>query len=84
MDELTNIEVLVFENEDGSETEMQIVDEFEWQGNSYVALLPLDVREGDDIQLFCTTGQDEYEQVADSAAKNALLDILEERLLNKI
>lgn len=81
--ELTNIEYLVFTQDDGSEIEMQIVDEFEYEGGSYIALVNAAVEDGDEISVYKVSGDDEYEQVEENALLNMLLDIVEERIAAK-
>ena len=81
--EYTDIEVLVFEDDDGHEVEMNIVDEFDYGGASYIALVAADAEEGDDISVYRVLGDDNYEQIDDPKELDALLDAIEARIVEK-
>ncbi len=88
----TDTEVIVFEDEDGLDIEMELVDEFEDGGQRYVALRPslesadFDTDE-DCISFFAVRTDDEggelFDLVEDEAAITRLADRLEDRLLSK-
>ena len=81
--ELTNIEVLVFAGEDGEEIEMQIVDEFELEGESFIALVSAQCEDGDEIEVYKVLPGDEFESVDDAVKKDKLLDIIEQRIMER-
>ena len=85
--EYTDIQVIVFEDDDGNEMEMQIVDEFDYEGRHIIALAPpVDAEEDEDeVSFFAASGPDEdldMELIEDKALIDALGDLLEERLLS--
>lgn len=91
-EELTQIEVVVFEDEDGTEIEMQIVDEFDHNGRHYVVLIPspeegaeIDVDGEDDLNLFEVTkdekGEEDFNLVEDKKLLAELAGVVEDRLL---
>ena len=91
MTEYTNIEVIVMEDEDGSEVEMQLVDEFDYHDSHYLALCPPpDENETDDedaVSFFEEVSEEDEELelalVEDEALIEALADMLEDRLLSR-
>lgn len=91
MTEYTNIEVIVMEDEDGSEVEMQLVDEFDYHDAHYLALsAPITEDEADDedtVSFFEEVSEEDEELelalVEDEALIEALADLLEERLLSR-
>ena len=85
----TDIEIIVFEGDDG-DIEMEIIDEFELDGQRYLALRPpLDengqVDDEDSINFFSVAsdenGEELYDLVEDDTLLSRLADVLEERLL---
>lgn len=93
-EELTQIEVVVFEDEDGTEIEMQIVDEFDHKEHHYVVLIPspeegaeIDAEGEDDLNLFEVTknekGEEDFNLVEDKKLLAELANIVEERLLSR-
>lgn len=91
-EELTQIEVVVFEDEDGTQIEMQIVDEFDHDSHHYVVLIPspeegakIDVDGEDDLNLFEVTvdekGEEDFDLVEDKKLLAVLAGIVEDRLL---
>jgi len=86
MEELTNIQVIVMEDEDGKETEYQIADEFDYEGRHVIALCPPENAAEDEDEVtffFCEGTEEEFEMtpVEDKVTIEALANILEERLL---
>lgn len=86
----TDIEIIVFEDEDGSDIEMEIIDEFDVEGGHYMALrppiAPMD-EEGDEdsIAFFRSetdgSGEEVFDLVEDKETLRKLMDALEDRLL---
>ena len=89
MTEYTDIEVIVFEDEDGNETEMQIVDEFDCEGRHVIAVCPAPdeaAEDEDEVSFFYASGKDddlEMTLVEDEKELEKLGDLLEEWLLSK-
>lgn len=89
--DLTNIEVIVFEDEEGNQVEMEIVDEFDLGKDHYIALTELPdvdgiLDEDPPIQFYRITEEDDeeiFDAVEDAALLNTLADALEERLFQK-
>lgn len=89
--ELTNIEVIVFEDDHGNQVEMQIVDEFDYFNEQYIALIELPeaeeaLDEDPPIQFYRVIeedGEEMFDYIEDTALYNKLSDALEERLLQK-
>lgn len=87
-EELTNIEIIVFEDENGEDIEMNIVDEFDHENIHYVALTPAQIDaddEEDSINFFSVSkveGQEEFDLVEDEKLLNTLFDLLEDRLVS--
>lgn len=89
--ELTNIEVIVFEDDQGNPVEMEIIDEFDHGKDHYIALMQLpdidgELDEDPTIQFYCITeaGDEEiFDLVEDAALRHVLADRLEERLFQK-
>ncbi|MGI6151183.1 MAG: DUF1292 domain-containing protein [Christensenellales bacterium] len=86
MEELTNIEVIVMEDEDGNETEYLIADEFDFNGARVIALCPpADAAEDEDeVSFFLASGDgEEYDlmPIEDERTIDMLAGILEDRLL---
>ena len=86
----TDIEIIVFEDEDGSDIEMEIIDEFDLEGIHYMALRPpidpLDEDSDEDSIAFfrCETeesGEEIYDLVEDKETLRKVMDVLEDRLL---
>lgn len=86
----TDIEIIVFEDEDGSEIEMEIIDEFEMEGVQYMALRPpidpMDEDSDEDSIAFfrCETdekGEEVFDLVEDKDTLAKVMDMLEDRLL---
>lgn len=91
--ELTNIEIICFEDEDGLDIEMEVVDEFVRDGKRYVALRPAletldDESDEDDISFFSLdsdeNGQELFTLIEDESMVSALANTLEERLLARL
>ena len=95
-EELTNIEVIVFEDDEGNEIEMDIVDEFDFEGKHIVALSEapgqmdeseIDESEMDEedtvsfFEVIKDKENEDYELIEDEKAVAKLADFLEERLL---
>ena len=89
MTEYTDIEVIVFEDENGNETEMQIVDEFDYEGQHVIAVCPAPdeaSEDEDEVSFFYAEGEDddlEMTLIEDAQLIDKLGDVLEDRLLNK-
>lgn len=88
MEELTNIQVIVMEDEAGNETEYQIADEFDFEGKHVIALCPPEDAGEDEDEVsfyFCEGDDEEFEMtpVEDNAAIERLASVLEERLLSR-
>ena len=87
--EYTQQEFIVFEDGDGAEVSMSIVDEFDMDGVHYVALVEADEPdESDDlISYFAVTtdenGEEDFELVEDDVLGEKLADTLEQRLIEK-
>ncbi|MGI6192320.1 MAG: DUF1292 domain-containing protein [Christensenellales bacterium] len=86
MEELTNIQVIVMEDEDGNETEYQIADEFDFEGRHVIALCPPENASEDEDEVtffFCDGDEEDFEllPVEDEKTVDQLAGILEERLL---
>lgn len=88
--ELTNIEIIVFEDDDGGEIEMEIIDEFDCDGAHYIALSEVPdadsdaLLDEDDISFFLVTQENDEEMfdlVEDKKLLQQLADLLEQRLL---
>jgi len=91
---LTNIQMIVFEDEDGLDIEMEVLDEFEHEGKRYVALRPAFDAEAftedeDSINFFEVYADPEndeeemFDLIEDPASLQALSDVLENRLMSR-
>ena len=95
MDEDNLIEVISFENDEGEEFDMMIVDEFEKDGQRYIALIESVVGDNvmsdsydfDETIMFCRIlgddGKEAFEPVENRATIAKLEDVLEERLFKR-
>lgn len=86
----TDIEIIVFSDEDGQDIEMEVIDEFDWEGRHYIALRPpidpLDEDSDEDSIVFFhsetdASGEEIFDLVEDKKILQGLTDKLEERLL---
>jgi len=85
--EYTDIQIIVFEDEAGNEMEMQIIDEFDHEGQHIIALAPpVDANEDEDeVSFFVASGPDDdldMELIEDRKLIDMFGDLLEERLLS--
>jgi len=89
-EELTNIEMIVFEDDQGKEIEMEIIDEFHFNGIHYVALSEVpqadsdQLLDEDDIRFFRIlneNGEEMFDAIEDQNTIQLLADELEKRLL---
>ena len=89
-EELTNIEMIVFEDDQGKEIEMEIIDEFHFNGIHYVALSEApqadsdQLLDEDDIRFFRIlneNGEEMFDAIEDQNTIQLLADELEKRLL---
>lgn len=88
MAELTDIQVIVMEDDDGNEMELQIADEFDFNGEHILALCPpSDAGEDEDeVSFFLSSGDgDDFELmlIEDERTVELLAGILEDRLLSR-
>ncbi len=86
MAELTDIQFIVMEDDDGNEMELQIADEFDFNGEHILALCPpQDANEDEDEVSFflCSGDGDEFDlmPIEDEKTIDLLANILEDRLL---
>lgn len=88
--EFTNIEYIVFEDEDGNEIEMEIIDEFHYDEKPYIALSaasPSDEQDSEEISFYEVIAMDEeeaFDLITDASLLRALSDALEQRLFDDI
>jgi hypothetical protein len=97
-EELTNIEIIVFEDEEGGEIEMEIVDEFDLEERHFVALVEsigmdddcenksLEELEDfdDDVNFFEVIKDENGEEMFDLVEDRQLLNKLADELENRI
>jgi len=87
MAEYTDIQVIVMEDDAGNEMELQIADEFDFNGEHILALCPPpDANEDEDEISFFLCGEEEGDDLSlmlieDKKTVDMLAGILEERLL---
>ena len=86
----TDIEIIVFSDEDGQDIEMEVIDEFDWKEKHYIALRPPidpmnEDSDEDSIVFFHSEtdadGEEIFDLVEDNETLLGLTDKLEERLL---
>lgn len=90
MEDYTSQEIITFEDEDGLDIEMEVVDEFDYEDKHYMALRPslqevMDAEDEDEIVFFRVyqqDGEELFDLVEDKQTITHLGDILENRLLN--
>ena len=88
-------EVIVFQTEDGEEIDMLIIDEFDYEGKNYIALIESLVGENvvsesydfDETIMFCEVILESAEETIVPIQSNSLIakleDVLEKRLLER-
>lgn len=74
-------DIVYLSDEDGSEMAFEFVDTFDYEGNSYVVLLPVDEDDNEEVVILMEEdgNEDSYVSVDDEKVLQAVFDLFKEK-----
>ena len=87
MDNYNEIDIVTLTDEDGTESEFEVIETFEFEGKTYYALLPVDDEEGDYVLLRLEqdeNGEDILSTIDDDDEFDRVADYFDDEFLNEI
>jgi len=91
MDDSEDVELYTLTDEDGTETEFELLGRLDDNGQSYVALAPADEEEGDEeegsfiiLKVVEEDGEEIFETIEDDDEFDRIADIFEDELMQDI
>jgi uncharacterized protein YrzB (UPF0473 family) len=87
MDNYNEIDIVTLTDEDGTESEFEVIETFEFEGKTYYALLPVDDEEGEYVLLRLEqdeNGEDILSTIDDDDEFDRVADYFDDEFLNEI
>lgn len=87
MDNYNDIDIVTLTDEDGTESEFEVIETFEFEGKTYYALLPVEDEEGEYVLLRLEqdeNGEDILSTIDDDDEFDRVADYFDDEFLNEI
>ena len=87
MDNYNEIDIVTLTDEDGTESEFEVIETFEFEGKTYYALLPVEDEEGEYVLLRLEqdeNGEDSLSTIDDDDEFDRVADYFDDEFLNEI
>ena len=87
MDNYNEIDIVTLTDEDGTESEFEVIETFEFEGKTYYALLPVEDEEGEYVLLRLEqdeNGEDNHSTIDDDDEFDRVADYFDDEFLNEI
>ncbi|MBR0234907.1 MAG: DUF1292 domain-containing protein [Clostridia bacterium] len=87
MDNYNEIDIVTLTDEDGTESEFEVIETFEFEGKTYYALLPVEDEEGEYVLLRLEqdeNGEDILSTIDDDDEFDRVADYFDDEFLNEI